>query len=80
MEFPGGSVVKNLPVFAGATGDAGLILVLGKSPGEGNGKHSSILAWEISWTEETGRLSLWGLSVGHDLRTKQQQKFARLPG
>ena len=38
MDFPGGSVVKNLPVFAGVTGDAGLILVLGKSPGEGNGK------------------------------------------
>ena len=37
MDFPGGSVVKNLPVFAGVTGDAGLILVLGKSPGEGNG-------------------------------------------
>ena len=31
-------MVKNLPVFAGVTGDAGLILVLGKSPGEGNGK------------------------------------------
>ena len=60
MEFPGGSVVKNLPVFAGVTGDAGLILVLGKSPGEGNGKHSSILAWEISW-----RLagSVYGVSV-----------------
>ena len=38
MDFPGGSVVKNLPVFAGVTGDAGLILVSGKSPGEGNGK------------------------------------------
>ena len=23
--------------------------------------HSSILAWEIPWTEEHGRLQLWGL-------------------
>ena len=36
--------------------------------------HSSILAWEIPWTEEPGRLySLWGCKrVGHDLATKQQ--------
>ena len=26
------------------------------SPGEGNGYHSSILAWRIPWTEEPGRL------------------------
>ena len=32
--FPGGSVVKNLPVNAG---DADSIPVLGRSPGEGNG-------------------------------------------
>ena len=35
--FPGGSVVKNLPVNAGDTGDKGLIPGLGRSPGEGNG-------------------------------------------
>ena len=34
MDFPGGSVVKNLPVNAG---DTGLIPGLGKSPGGGNG-------------------------------------------
>ena len=29
--------------------------------------HSSILAWEISWTEETGGLQSPGLqTVGHD--------------
>ena len=53
MGFPGGSVVKNQPA---NLGDTGLILGLGRSPGEGNGNHSSILAWEISWTKETGRL------------------------
>ena len=31
---------------------------------------SSILTWEISWTEEPG-----GLGVGHDLATKQQQQL-----
>ena len=30
--FPGGTVVKNLPVNAGDTGNAGLILGLGKIP------------------------------------------------
>ena len=32
-----GSVVKNPPANAGATGDVGLIVSLGKSPGGGNG-------------------------------------------
>ena len=33
-----GSVVKNPPANSGNTGDTGLILGLGRSPGEGNGK------------------------------------------
>ena len=33
----------------------------GKSPGEGNGTHSSLLAWRIPWTEETGGLQFMGL-------------------
>ena len=36
MGFPGGSVVKNLPANAGDAADAGLIPVLGRSPGGGN--------------------------------------------
>ena len=35
--FPGGAVVKNPPPSAGDTRDAGLIPVLGRSPGVGNG-------------------------------------------
>ena len=36
--------------------------------------HSSILAWEITWTEEPGRLQCAGSQrVRHDLATKQQQ-------
>ena len=49
LSFPGGSLVKNLPT---NVGDGGLIPGLGKSPGEGKGYRSSILAWEIPWTEE----------------------------
>ena len=38
-------------------GEAGSIPGLGRCPGEGNDNHSSILPWEIPWTEEHGRLS-----------------------
>ena len=41
---------------AGDAGDTGLIPRLGRSPGGGNGNHSSILAWKIPWTEEPGGL------------------------
>ena len=37
-------------------GDLGSIPGLGRSPGEGNATHSSILAWRIPWTEEPGGL------------------------
>ena len=37
--------------------------------------HSSILTWEIPWTEENGGLQSRALQrVRHDLGTKQQQK------
>ena len=36
--FTGGSVLKNLPANAGVAGDVGSVPVLGRSPGEGNGK------------------------------------------
>ena len=55
-EFPGSSVVKNLPASSGDARDVGLIPVSGRSPGVGNGNHSSILAWKIPWTEEPGGL------------------------
>ena len=36
--------------------------------------HSSILAWEMPWTEEPGGLqSTESQRVGHSLETKQQQ-------
>ena len=60
MDFPGGSVARSLPASAGDTGDAGLIPGLGRSPGEENGNHSSILSKEIPWTEEPGGLASMG--------------------
>ena len=52
--FPSGSVVKNLPANAQDVRDALSNPGLGRSPG---GEHDfSILAWEIPWTEEPGRL------------------------
>ena len=48
--------LKNPPANAR---DAGLIPGWGRSPGEG-----SILAWEIPWTEEPGRLQPMGLRKG----------------
>ena len=43
--------------------------------------HSSILAWEIPWTEEPGRLeSIGSQRAEHDLVTKQQHKNTRNVG
>ena len=43
---------------------------------KGMATHSSILAWEIPWTEEPGRLQSMGLQrSGHNLVTKQQNKI-----
>ena len=49
-----------------------LIPGLGRSSGERMSNHSTILAWEIPWTEEPGGLQSMGLKIGHDLVTKQQ--------
>ena len=49
--FPGGSV--NLPA---NEGDVGSIFESGRSPEKEMATHSSILAWEIPWTGELGRL------------------------
>ena len=50
--LPGNSEGKDSACNAG---DLGSICGLGRSPGEGNGHHCSILAWRIPWTEELGR-------------------------
>ena len=52
--FPGGSIVKNLPVNAGERGDVGSIPRLGRSPGNRNGNPSQYSCLESSM--DTGSL------------------------
>ena len=53
ISLPGGSVVNNLPTNAG---DVGSILGWEDSMEEEMATPSSILVWEIPWTEEFGGL------------------------
>ena len=60
-------VVKNLLANTGDTGDMGAIPGSGNPLEKGMVTHSSIFAWRIPWTEETGRLQSIGLQrVRHD--------------
>jgi len=57
--------------FACRTGDLGSIPESGRFPGEEMATLFSILAWEISRTEEPGGLQSMGLQrVRHDFETK----------
>jgi len=50
-------VVKNPPANPGDPGDSGSLSLGREDPlKEEMATHSSILAWEILWTEEPGRL------------------------
>ena len=62
MGFPGGSAVKNRPANPGDVGSSG------RSLEKEMATHSSILAWEIPWTEEPGQLQ----SIGSQSNTTQQ--------
>ena len=70
--FPDGSVEKNPP----AMQETWVQSLGGEDPREEEmATHSSILAWEIPWTEEPGRLqSMRSQRVRHNLVTKQQQE------
>ena len=52
MDFSGGSVVQNVC----NVGDLLSIPGWRRSPEKGMATHSSIIAWRIPWTEETGGL------------------------
>ena len=63
-------MVKNLPVMQEMQVRA---LVLEDSLEKKMANHSSILTWEILWTEESGGLQSMGSKrVRYDLATKQQ--------
>ena len=77
MVVPGGSAAKNQPA---NTGDTGSIPGSGRSPGKEITTHSSVLAWEIPWTEEPGGLQFLGSQrIGHNLANKQQQPACQQP-
>ena len=51
-------------------GDSGSVFISGRSAGEGKATHANILAWEIPWTEEPGRLlPMVSQRVRHDWAT-----------
>ena len=69
--FTGSLVAKNLPANAGTQEIKSLIPCLEDLLEEEMATHSSILAWRILWTEETGKLQSMGSQrVGHDLATE----------
>ena len=56
LGFPGGSVVKNLPVSVGDARHSRLVPGSGRSLGAGNGNPLQYSCLEIPWTEEPGGL------------------------
>ena len=67
QDFPGGSVVKNLPAMQELQEPRVRSLGQEDPLEEGMTIHSSILAWRIPWTEEPGGLQYIGSErVRHD--------------
>ena len=60
MGFPGGSVVKNLPTMQKTQETQVWSLDQEDILEKKMATHSSILAWEIPWTEEPGGLQSMG--------------------
>ena len=58
LQYSWASLVAQMVKSLQSVGDLGSIPGLGRSPGGGNCTHSSILAWEILWTEEPWRLHI----------------------
>ena len=74
MEFPGGSVVVNLPTSAGDTRGLGSIPGLGRSLGEANGNPLQYSCLGNPIDREAWRATVLGVArVRQDLETRQQQ-------
>ena len=66
-DFPGGSVVKNLPANAGDTEDVGSVPGWGRSPGGGNDNLLPVfLPGECDRQRSLAGYSPWGCGVEHD--------------
>ena len=75
MDFPSGSVVNSRPAKGVYWVTQVQFLDRENAREKGMATHSGILAWEILWTEEPGRLQSMGSQrVGQDLSTKQHQQ------
>ena len=69
-------MVKNEPANAGLTGDVGSTWGQEDPLEEEMATHSSVLTWEIPWTEEPGGLQPMGSQrVGHNLVTNTLTSF-----
>ena len=62
MSFPGDSVVKNLPANAGDAEIVGLMSVLGKFLGEGNGHPVQYFCLEDSMEREAWQTTVQGIA------------------
>ena len=72
-DFPGGSVVKNLPAMQEMQETQVQFLGQEDPLEKEMAIHSSILAWKIPQTEEPGGLQFMGLQrVRHDLATEHK--------
>ena len=67
-------MVRKLPANAGYPGELGLIPGSERSPGVEMVTHSSILAWKIPWTEQSGGLQ----SMGHKQLDTTEHAHAQL--
>ena len=66
-DFPGGSLVKNLPAMQEVQEKQARSLRWEDPLEKGMVAHSSVLAWKTSWTEEPGGLQSIRLQrVGHN--------------
>ena len=75
-DFPGGSVVNNLPALQKMQ-ETRVRSLGGEDPLEkGMAIHSSVLAWRISWTEEPGGLQSMGFKESHMTEATEHARAA----
>ena len=78
LDFPGGSVVRNLPANEGDLRVGGSIPGSGRSLEKEMATPSSILAWKIPWTEVPGKLQSMRLQRdGYDQTTTRTFSVTR---
>ena len=77
MDFPGGSMAKNLPASAG---DTGSVAGSGGSPGGGHGSPVQYSCLENPLDREAWWSTIHGVTrVGHDLAAKQPSPMLNTP-